>query len=250
MTFKLFNITIRIKKEILAIFAILMLFLLALIGFLINKNEVVIYTTKDSEKDLNNSVIKDIDIKESTEKDENIAKTEKIKVYIIGCVKNPGIITLNKGQMIHDAIVAAGGITEEADLENINMVYRLEENVMLNILSKEKNQKIEERDILINSNTQSGVKIIRDEGSSVLYVSETRDKDNMFDNLSLNRKININTASTRELEILPGIGDATASNIIKYREEHGNFNKIEDIMNVSGIKENRFEKIKEYIKVK
>ena len=64
-----------------------------------------------------------------------------------------------------------------------------------------------------------------------------------------NGKININTASEQQLTLLPGIGEAIAKRIIDYRTEHGNFNAIEDIMNVSGIGEKKFEQLRPYIKV-
>lgn len=68
--------------------------------------------------------------------------------------------------------------------------------------------------------------------------------------LTLNKRINLNTATARDLEAVSGIGPATAEKIIAYRREHGKFNQVEDIMNVSGIKEKRFEKIKTYLTVK
>jgi competence protein ComEA len=62
-------------------------------------------------------------------------------------------------------------------------------------------------------------------------------------------KVNINTAGTEELQTLPGIGEARAEAIIRYREEHGRFSGIEEIQNISGIKQKAFEKIKDYIEV-
>ena len=65
----------------------------------------------------------------------------------------------------------------------------------------------------------------------------------------MNSKININTASVQELDTLNGIGEAKAKAIFEYRNSNGNFSKIEDIMNVSGISETLFEKIKAFITV-
>jgi competence protein ComEA len=62
-------------------------------------------------------------------------------------------------------------------------------------------------------------------------------------------KVNINTAGTEELQTLPGIGEARAEAIIRYREEHGGFSGIEEIQNISGIKQKAFEKLKDYIEV-
>lgn len=69
-------------------------------------------------------------------------------------------------------------------------------------------------------------------------------------NNSTSAKININTATQTELESLPGIGASTALKIINYRNEHGKFKNPEDIMNVSGIGENKYSNIKDYIKTK
>lgn len=68
--------------------------------------------------------------------------------------------------------------------------------------------------------------------------------------LTLNKPINLNTASKTDLEAVPGIGPKTAEKIIDYRKEHGRFRRIEDIMNVEGIKSKRFEKMKKYLTVK
>ena len=91
--------------------------------------------------------------------------------------------------MIYEAIEAAGGATKEADIENINMVYKLEENVMLNILPKDKikikeegqNRSIGDKNIESDSSKQSGIQIIRDEGYSVIYASGTSDKEDSFE---------------------------------------------------------------------
>lgn len=68
--------------------------------------------------------------------------------------------------------------------------------------------------------------------------------------LTLNKQINLNTAMVSDLEAISGIGPKTAEKIIEYRKEHGKFDKIEDVMNVRGIKEKKFEKIKRYLTVK
>ncbi len=209
---------------------------------------------------------------------------EEIKVYVVGCVKKPGIVTLEKGQMIDDAVKLAGGLTEEAEAGSINMVYELNENTMLYIKSKsELEQKqvsgveteksssssgksgatgtagtknaASNRNALINSAIGSnndnyglgeGAALIKDSGSSVEIVSNNSDSVKNSEN-SGNAKININTADSAELDTLPGVGEATARDIISFREKNGPFNKIEDIMKVPRIKQNRFESIQELI---
>ncbi len=170
-------------------------------------------------------------------------RVETIKVYVVGCVKNPGIVTLKKGQLIDDAIKAAGGPTEDADLENINLVYELKENVMLKIKSKKESMQesvpSSQGSSPGASPAGSGVAIIRDSGGALAGEHVTGD--------IAGKKININTASIDELDTLPGIGKETARDIIAYREANGKFRTIEDIMKVPGIKENKFSKIKDLI---
>jgi len=160
---------------------------------------------------------------------------DEIKVYVVGCVKNPGIVTLRKGQMICDAVREAGGLTEDADIENINMVFSLNENVMLYIKSKKEGGAVGE-----------GAVISSDSGSAAEVIGGS---DDAVDGRHSIRLVNINTAGVDELDTLPGIGEAKAKDIIAYREKYGGFSRIEDIMKVPGIKENRFESIRDYITV-
>lgn len=159
----------------------------------------------------------------------------KIKVYVVGCVAKPGIVTLDKGSMICDAVREAGGLTDDADSDNINMVFTLNENVMLYIKSKEDE----------SSGLGNGAAVTADSGSGAVVVDKGDDAAGK-DGITL---VNINTAGIAELDTLPGIGEATARDIIAYREKNGGFDKIEDIMKVPRIKENRFESIRDYITV-
>jgi len=191
---------------------------------------------------------------ESTTRGEKV--TETIKVYVVGCVKKPGIVTIEKGQMIYDAIALAGGLTEEADADNINMVYELNENVMLYIKPKvEENQKaVAETGHKLETKTSQipitgdSAAVIAESGGSAVLVGDNGSAGSGLRE-SGNKKININTATADELDTLPGIGEATAKDIIAFREKNGGFKKIEDIMKVPRIKQNRFNNIKDYITV-
>ena len=147
---------------------------------------------------------------------------EKIKVYVTGEVKNQGVIELDEGSRIVDAIEKAGGQTAQANLKNVNLAYTLEDG-----------QKI----YIPNINEPS------DESSIT-------DNDGVVDSEEKESVVNINKASESELQQLKGIGQALASSIVQYREENGKFKAVEDIKNVPGIGENKFENIKENIKVK
>ena len=142
----------------------------------------------------------------------------QITVHITGAINNPGVIILEEGARIVDALEAAGGETEEADINRLNLAYVLEDGEKLYIPSKNE----EEQEYI------------------------TQGKDNMSEGQS---KININSAQIEELITLPGVGEATANKIIEYRKENGKFKKIEDLKNVPGIGDSKYENIKTMIRV-
>lgn len=163
------------------------------------------------------------------------SKSQKIIIHITGQVKNEGIYELEENSRIADCIEKAGGLTNEANIKEINLAYILEDGMKIYI------PKINE-DYKNVDNTDA-------------YVSkENSDIDNSDKNINTSKstskttKININTASQTELETLPGIGTSTALKIINYRKENGKFNNIEDIKKVSGIGDSKFSKIKDLIK--
>lgn len=173
-----------------------------------------------------NNAIYQENIIENGEREE----VEKIVVHISGQIVNPGVITLEKGARIIDAIHIAGGITEEADLTNVNLAYVLEDAQKIYIPSS----KDKEGDIDMIQENKEGIILSKN------LDSKQQEK----------RKVNINTASQEELEKLPGIGNSIALRIVNYRKENGKFNTIEEIKNVSGIGENKFNHIKDNIYVK
>ncbi|WP_245984593.1 helix-hairpin-helix domain-containing protein [Biomaibacter acetigenes] len=147
-------------------------------------------------------------------------------VYVTGAVKNPGVYTLEDGMRVKDAIDLAGGILPEADLLRLNLAKKLHDEDKLYV------PKIGEV-----SSEQPGQE-------SLIVADGTGGISSYSDG-----KININTASLSELDTLPGIGPTTAQKIIDYRTQNGPFKSIEDIKNVSGIGEKKFEQIKDKIKV-
>lgn len=163
---------------------------------------------------------------------EEIEKLEIIKVHVEGEVNSPGIISLNEGDRIADAIEKAGGAKESADISQLNLAYIMQDGEKLYVPSKQENTETEETKVYVT--TESGKNII---------TSGTNTNKTI-------KKVNINTASKEELITLSGIGESTADKIIAYREETGKFSKIEDIKNVPGIGDAKFETIKENIKVK
>ena len=149
--------------------------------------------------------------KETKTTAEKSSSKETIYVYVCGEVKHPGVYRFSKDERIVSAVKAAGGLTKKASAESINQAEQ----------------------ITIPSKKQTA----KNEGSDSKAVQ------------SSSGKININTAGVKELMTLSGIGEAKASDIISYREEHGPFSDISDIMKIQGIKEGIYHKIKDKITI-
>ena len=168
-------------------------------------------------------------IKESNKIEE---ETTKIVVHVSGAVRNEGIVELKEKSRIADAIEMVGGVTEDAYMKDVNLATILEDGMKIYIPTKEEVEKQRE-------NTNDSVS--KDTNLDIYNnSSNTRKKNN---------KVNINTASKEELDTLPGIGESTANKIINYRKENGKFKTIEEIKEVSGIGDSKFEDIKDLIEV-
>ena len=139
---------------------------------------------------------------------------EKIFVHVCGEVNCPGVYELEAGSRIFEAINLAGGITKKAASDSINQAEVLMDGQQIYVPSKEETE-----------NQKNGLGSV-DDG-----------------------KVNINRASKEELMTLSGIGEAKADAIIRYRQEKGNFDAIEEIMEIEGIKEGVFRKIQDQITV-
>jgi len=152
------------------------------------------------------------------------AEPEEISVYICGSVKSPGVIKVKEGTRLDEAVRMVGGAAGEADLNAVNLAYKLADEDMIYIPKKGENTKS-------TTKTIQGVNTIKN-------VTESKPG-----------KVNINTANESELDTLSGVGPATAKAIIQYREKEGPFKTIEDIKKVSGIGDSKFSKIKDDITV-
>ncbi len=159
-------------------------------------------------------------------KEINQMKTEDnmknyIMIHVAGAVKEEGVIKIDEDSRIIDVIEKAGGLEENANIDDVNLAYTVQDGQKIYIPSEEENNE-EPKNIVTTG--------IADTDSSVSIVT-----------------VNINKATQTELEAIPGIGPSTASSIISYRKENGKFKSIDEIKNISGIGEAKFEKIKEYI---
>lgn len=168
---------------------------------------------------------------------------DRIFVHVSGAVEKQGIIELKKDSRIADAIDKAGGLKEEADIEDINLAYKVEDGMKIHILTKQEKAKQEqEKQVASQENVQSYITM-----ENGLSSNNQETKENVSQAKDKKTKVNINSATQAQLETLPGIGASTASKILAFRKEKGKFQKIEDIKEVSGIGESKFEKIKDLI---
>ena len=156
------------------------------------------------------------------------------RVYICGAVNSPGVFEMECGSILNDAVILAGGLTEDAPAERINLVYELDTNISVYIPTREE----------LLSGFSGDPLIIRTDDSE--YIWGTATTEQTYEETS--GLININTASREQLMTLPGIGESTADAIIAYREETP-FTSTQDIMNVSGIGESKYNRIKDLISV-
>lgn len=245
MTVNIFGVQMEIKKDVIAVMLTVLIFLAGMAGYLIIKSDKDIIIDSQSReidssaKNTNTTDAKSEPAKTNPDKNDE-KKIEEIKIYVVGCVNKPGIVTIEKGQLIDDAVKLAGGFSKDADPDFINLVYKLDENLMLYIKSKKEMQQNSQSTVGAGE-AGKGVKLIKDSGGVV--VNETQSTN------ALNGKVNINKATASELDTLPGIGEATARDIISYRENNGLFKTIQDIMKVPRIKVSRFASIKDFITV-
>lgn len=138
------------------------------------------------------------------------AECAEIYVYVCGAVISPGVKAIPEGSRAVDALEAAGGFTQEADPVAVNLASKVEDGQKLYFPTKE----------------------------------ETSAEESQQD-----ERINLNTADKEKLEELPGIGSAKAEAIVRYRKEHGNFEKPEELLQVPGIYQSLYDQIRDRIRL-
>ena len=188
---------------------------------------VVGYYYFNSTKDVYN--YESFETNEEVAQEENKEEEKTIIIHVAGAVLNPGIVEVKENARIDDVIKAAGGATENSDLNQVNLAYAVEDGQKIYIPSKAEITKNDEDIETVNNGPGS---------ESVLEGGENNTEGSL---------ININTADETKLQELPGIGQSTALKIINYRKENGKFKSIEDIKNVSGIGDSKYESIKDLI---
>ncbi len=163
-------------------------------------------------------------------------KPQGITVYVSGAVKNPGIYKVAVGVRAVDAIAAAGGMREDANINKVNLAKKCKDGTQVNVpflSAKQKKDRQQDEDYAIVASKYKGLP------RNMLPANENVIRDN---------KVNLNTATQKELETLSGIGAATAKKIIAYRAKQ-KFKAIEDIMQISGIGHSKFAAMQELLEV-
>lgn len=228
---KIIELFFKRYKLLTSIFIIFILFVISYLIYINQNNDVLAIDTKTDD------VI---------EKVQEAVKINKIKVDVKGMVNNPGVYEMNENSRVIDAINEAGGINESADTSSLNLSKKLkDENVIIVESIKEPEKVIEYVYKECNCPKFNDACLKTDEVVNYQEIKQDNNKEN-------NEKvetgpISINSATKDELQTLSGVGESKAISIIKYREENGPFKSIEDIMNVSGIGNSLFEKIKDNI---
>lgn len=230
--------TYRHKKQII-LCGLGLVLLLVVASIFIYKN----FDSKDKEDE--NIVL---NTKKDVKKDEEEEKTSDVyyQVDIKGEVINPGIYTVKEGSRVIDVIRLAGDLTEVADTSVLNLSKKVKDEMVIIVYSfdevasftETKEQEKIEQEACKNQNGIENDACIEDSTD-----------DTSSGSVVISGKISLNTATIDELMMLPGIGEAKAEAIIKYREEVGAFQNIEELKEVNGIGDAIFDDIKESITI-
>lgn len=201
--------------SLLVLIFLLILFFQLFSGYKTNEEQNISYEGNYSNDISNNNA------QTTTEEIVQEGNDSLILVDIKGAVMRPGVYEAREGERVTDILDKAGGVTEEGDIDAINLALKLTDEMIIYV---PKEGEVEE------GNLASGQADVT--GSSQEQL------------------VNINTATEVELETLPGIGPSKAAAIIEYRETNGKFTTIEDMKEISGIGDKIFEKLKDTISVK
>lgn len=197
----------------------------------------ITYYSYTNEKNMEISQENELEVENETNEtnidEENSEKVATIKVHVSGAVKNEGVYELEEDARIADAIEKAGGVLDTANMKNVNLASKLEDGMKIYI-PKQGEETLENN---LEENISNQETTLGGSGTNSNVENEKG-------------KININKATKEELDTLPGIGESTAQKIIQYREEHGSFKNIEELKEVKGIGDAKYEEIKYLVDIK
>ena len=159
--------------------------------------------------------------KQRSENDQGDKNEGMVTVDVKGAVKKPGVYQLKSSSRVHDALLKAGGMTDEADLKSINQAQKLVDEAVVYVAKVGENVV----DVTTNTNASSAT---------------SQAKSGL---------VNLNTATEADFQTISGIGQKRAQDIIAYREANGKFKSVDDLKNVTGIGAKTLEKLKEYVTV-
>ena len=159
--------------------------------------------------------------KQRSENDQGDKNEGMVTVDVKGAVKKPGVYQLKSSSRVQDALVKAGGMTDEADLKSINQAQKLVDEAVVYVAKVGENVV----DVTTNTSTSSAT---------------SQAKSGL---------VNLNTATEADFQTISGIGQKRAQDIIAYREANGKFKSVDDLKNVTGIGAKTLEKLKEYVTV-
>ena len=151
-----------------------------------------------------------------------------VKVYVSGAVRRPGVYELREGDRLDDALAAAGGVVEGADLESINLASRVRDEAYYHVATLGETPRPEVAAAVSDMDQPPSVENVPAIESPL---------------------VDLNTASADQLESLPGIGPARAQAILHFREQNGPFTSVDDILEVQGIAEGTFAQLRDLVMV-
>lgn len=215
------------------------IFVLALILFLHSnqRNENNDFNNADNQPKVVKSDLPDTQKAKTTLKKAAVSKPQEVTCDIAGAVKNEGVYTLKQGARLNELIEVAGGLAHNAQLKNVNRALILRDQDKIHIPYRGEKIKSDQ--------------VVSSVGSNTTYSTSEQPSgnDNSIGEHSNSSKININTANIQELQKLNGIGQKKAELIVAYRQENGQFKKIEDLKQISGIGDKTFEALKDQLAV-
>jgi len=245
---------IRKYKNIITVFTVMFV----IIGLIFIKNNL----NKDRYMEVQNDMTLMSYVEDDDKTNNSCDVVSGLKVDVKGAIVNPGVYEGDSNTRIIDIINMAGGLTDDANTNVINLAKKISDDMVIIIYTNNQvdnilnNEEVEDYKIIETEDE----KIFPDVKNDALIEEENQDIDNDTSNNCDNTSsestsstnqdiIDINKATVSDFDSLPGIGESKAKTIIEYRETNGLFESIEDIKNVSGIGDALFDKIKAYIKV-
>lgn len=178
--------------------------------------------------------------KEEIKMEDQISDFPKVKVDIKGAVQNPNVYEVSTETRIYEVIELAGGTTNNAFTNNINLSKKVTDEMIIYIFTKEEFEK--KTTCQIKNNYSSEITEEIGSKESIIEREQTLEED-------IEKKFNLNTITEKQLETIPGIGVAKAKSIIEYRTEKHGFKSVEELKEITGIKDGIYEKIKDYFTI-